>query len=265
MHKAQIVALFDWLVPPMLRVALKQIRSPLPMQDINMVISLMRLFTGNLDEFAGNAAGVAELSEQQQATWLQCLFLFGLVWAIGGNTDEEGRHKFDAQLRKVIVNDPAPDLKPYITGAYVKVGGGWRYDVLVPLHSPLDRRSQTQYMALHYRPSPLPPYLQVTVPFPEGKLVHDFMFDKDKSRWVPWLDTIDSKALDPDLEYTNIIVPTVDTVRYSYLLDKYVQHNVHCLFVGPTGTGKSVYVKRHLQVGRPPGMASSIVLYCTCK
>ena len=34
-----------------------------------------------------------ELSEAQQATWIQCLFLFALVWSVGGNTDEDGRRR----------------------------------------------------------------------------------------------------------------------------------------------------------------------------
>lgn len=64
------------------------------------------------------------------------------------------------------------------------------------------------------------------------------MFDKSRSKWVPWMDTLESKALDPEAEYSTIIVPTVDTVRYTYLLDQLVQHNMHCLFVGPTGEGE---------------------------
>lgn len=87
------------------------------------------------------------------------------------------------------------------------------------------------------------------------------MFDKSKHKWVPWLETIETKALDPELEYSNIIVTTVDTVRYTYLLDKFVQHNMHCLFVGPTGTGKSVYIKRHLQEGLPQHFTSMFMTF----
>lgn len=31
--------------------------------------------------------------------------------------------------------------------------------------------------------------------------------------------------------------------RYSYLLEKLIQHHQHILFIGPTGTGKTVYIK----------------------
>lgn len=43
----------------------------------------------------------------------------------------------------------------------------------------------------------------------------------------------------------------MDTVRYSYLLQALVTHHMHTLFVGPTGTGKTVYIKAALQEKLP--------------
>ena len=47
-------------------------------------------------------------------------------------------------------------------------------------------------------------------------------------------------------QFQEIIVKTVDTVRYVYLLKTLISNNVHSLVVGQTGTGKTVYVKEVL-------------------
>lgn len=39
--------------------------------------------------------------------------------------------------------------------------------------------------------------------------------------------------------------------RYTYLLDTYLKQQHAALFVGPTGTGKSIYITQHLQSGLP--------------
>jgi len=221
-HKAHITHLFDWLVPPMLRVALKQVRAPLPMQDINLVSSCMRLLEAHLDDFHGEIpVAHKDLTEEQQLNWLTCQFLFALVWSLGGNTDDEGRRRFDSCLRQVLSNDPPPELKAWCTGTPIKVA----------------------------------------TPFPEGKMVYDFVYDKERGKWVPWMDTIESKRIPPEAEYSTIIVSTVDTVRYTYILDRLVQHNMHVLFVGPTGTGKTVYVKKKLQEGLPSHMTSMFMTF----
>ena len=93
--------------------------------------------------------------------------------------------------------------------------------------------------------------VKVTQVFPEGKTVYGFTFDKSKFKWVPWGDLLDPTPIAADAEYTNIIVPTVDTVRYTFLIDQLVRSNKHCLLVGPTGTGKTAYIKKHLQGGLP--------------
>ena len=93
--------------------------------------------------------------------------------------------------------------------------------------------------------------MKVTQVFPEGKTVYGFTFDQSKVKWVPWGDLLDPTPIAPEAEYTNIIVPTVDTVRYTFLIDQLLRSKKHCLLVGPTGTGKTAYIKRHLQNGLP--------------
>ena len=75
--------------------------------------------------------------------------------------------------------------------------------------------------------------------------MYDYRFLKeDLGSWIPWSDQLkDVPPIPKDTQFNSIIVPTVDTVRYTYLMDLLVKHEKPCLFVGPTGTGKSVYVQ----------------------
>ncbi|XP_048346084.1 dynein axonemal heavy chain 12 isoform X2 [Sphaerodactylus townsendi] len=91
------------------------------------------------------------------------------------------------------------------------------------------------------------------IPFEDKGLVYDYMFElKGKGRWVHWNELIKNiNYNDKNAKIQDIIVPTMDTVRYTYLMDMCITHGKPLLFVGPTGTGKSVYVKdklmNHLQ------------------
>lgn len=46
-----------------------------------------------------------------------------------------------------------------------------------------------------------------------GAQVYEFVFDKERGKWVPWTETIESKKPSPEAEYSNIIVPTVRGIR----------------------------------------------------
>ncbi|KAF4078180.1 hypothetical protein AMELA_G00196410 [Ameiurus melas] len=85
-------------------------------------------------------------------------------------------------------------------------------------------------------------------PFDEKGLVYDYTYEfKRKGRWIHWNELIKNVTLgDKNTKVQDIIVPTIDTVRYTYLMDLCINYGMPLLFVGPTGTGKSVYVKEKL-------------------
>jgi dynein heavy chain len=69
--------------------------------------------------------------------------------------------------------------------------------------------------------------------------------------WVPWLDTVPEFKCDPSRPFSQIIVPTADTVRYTYVVDALLAAGKHVLCVGETGTGKTLTLMTKLLEGMP--------------
>jgi dynein heavy chain len=68
--------------------------------------------------------------------------------------------------------------------------------------------------------------------------------NKSDGEWIPWIDLVDkNEVYSSKIQPHEILVKTTDTVRYSYLLNLSIAGANPTLFCGPTGTGKSVYIK----------------------
>ncbi|KAG8459526.1 hypothetical protein KFE25_012861 [Diacronema lutheri] len=87
--------------------------------------------------------------------------------------------------------------------------------------------------------------------FAEGALVYDYALDLDTNAWLPWMQTMPEFVLSPATPFADIIVPTTDSVRYMWLLERLLVGGHHVLCVGPTGTGKTLNVKDKLMGGMP--------------
>ncbi|XP_068019795.1 dynein axonemal heavy chain 12 isoform X1 [Melanerpes formicivorus] len=97
--------------------------------------------------------------------------------------------------------------------------------------------------------NPIPPSVgKWECPFKEEGLVYDYLFElKGKGSWVHWNECIKNiNYSDTNMKIQDMIVPTIDTVRYTYLIDLFITHGKPLLLVGPAGTGKSVYIKDKL-------------------
>ncbi|KAI9354083.1 dynein heavy chain and region D6 of dynein motor-domain-containing protein [Zopfochytrium polystomum] len=102
--------------------------------------------------------------------------------------------------------------------------------------------------------NPIPNGIRIDKPIPGSASIYDFVFEKDRKfggTWKLWTETIEKFDIPAKTKFNAITVPTVDTARYTYLLDLCITHNKQILFVGPTGTGKSVYINNKLLKGLP--------------
>uniref|UniRef100_A0A0G4IFQ9 AAA+ ATPase domain-containing protein n=1 Tax=Chromera velia CCMP2878 TaxID=1169474 RepID=A0A0G4IFQ9_9ALVE len=77
-------------------------------------------------------------------------------------------------------------------------------------------------------------------------LLYDFYYDLKLGKWISWEECVPEYKPPPDIQFTKILVPTVDTVRYSWLLESFMGQNRPTLFVGESGTAKTVTVQSWL-------------------
>eukprot|EP01116_Phalansterium_solitarium_P017128 TRINITY_DN413_c0_g1_i5.p1 TRINITY_DN413_c0_g1~~TRINITY_DN413_c0_g1_i5.p1 ORF type:complete len:4163 (-),score=2181.62 TRINITY_DN413_c0_g1_i5:539-13027(-) len=85
--------------------------------------------------------------------------------------------------------------------------------------------------------------------FPDKGLVYDYQYDKAGKKWVGWMANQPEFVITPSMSFQEMIVPTIDTVRYAYLLELLAKNGKNVLCAGPTGTGKSVVIEDKLTRG----------------
>jgi dynein heavy chain len=79
--------------------------------------------------------------------------------------------------------------------------------------------------------------------------IFDYVYFPEKNEWKNWMELTDKDKIDKfpkDQVVQDIVVTTIDKIRYSYIQEYCINNNIPTLVVGPTGTGKSVYIQNVL-------------------
>ena len=77
--------------------------------------------------------------------------------------------------------------------------------------------------------------------------IYDYVYIVEKNEWKHWMDLVDKNETFPkNMAPQEIIVTTIDKVRYSHMLKLFIDNMIPALYVGPTGTGKSIYIQNVL-------------------
>ncbi|XP_069379878.1 dynein axonemal heavy chain 10 isoform X1 [Paralichthys olivaceus] len=77
--------------------------------------------------------------------------------------------------------------------------------------------------------------------------LYDFHFDGTQEKWVPWSSLVAKYIHNHDMKYSDILVPTVDTTRASWILEQMVKIKRPVLLVGESGTSKTATIHNFLK------------------
>ncbi|CAH2295752.1 dynein heavy chain 10, axonemal [Pelobates cultripes] len=69
--------------------------------------------------------------------------------------------------------------------------------------------------------------------------IYDFHFDGEKKKWIPWSKLVPQYIHKSDVKFIDILVPTVDTTRTTWLLEQMVKIKRPVVLVGESGTSKT--------------------------
>jgi dynein heavy chain len=172
-------------------------------------------------------------------------YVFAFVWSFGCNLHDRSRDKFNAFAGALLRDLLPPALRGSAeAGAGAGAEGGdaeGGADAIVPA------AAGTAGSASAAAPS---------------VDLFGFYVDVPSASLKDWRGRMPPFTYVPDTPYFNILVPTVDTTRYSYLFQTLVDAGRNVLFSGETGVGKSVIVADSLArmcAGDDARFASAVV------
>ncbi|KOX76420.1 Dynein heavy chain 7, axonemal [Melipona quadrifasciata] len=197
--------------PPLLNLLRWGVKELITMPDANIVRSVTYLFDCFLDDYHDEKY-LQTLSDLDMRA--QGCFFFSCIWAMGGTLMVDSREWFSDLFRALTEREFPADVRE-------------------------------RFKVSEETTDPSKPYV---VNLPMTGLVYDYKYIKEgRGKWRPWVEDLqDVPAIPKDLPVNQIIVPTIETVRYFHLFKLLICHHKPVLLVGPTGTGKSVYIMEFL-------------------
>ncbi|XP_065097060.1 dynein axonemal heavy chain 1 [Paramisgurnus dabryanus] len=214
-YRDQLDSLFKKFVQDSIRFVRESVKEVITSMDSNLTCSLLRLLDCFFQPFIPQE-GKRPISQEKLSrlkVLIEPWFIFSLIWSVGATGDASSCQRFSAWLRNKMVKE------------------------------------------------------KVQLCFPEEGLVYDYHLDdagisrfddeeekegkERKVQWVSWMKYAQEVVITPETSYSDIIVPTVDTVRMSFLIDMLLSNKKPVLCIGPTGTGKTLTMSDKLLKNMP--------------
>ena len=61
------------------------------------------------------------------------------------------------------------------------------------------------------------------------------------------MDTVGEHEIGKNLSFSEMVIPTLDSIRNIYLLGRFLTNKIHVICTGPTGTGKTINIETYLK------------------
>ncbi|XP_076846923.1 dynein axonemal heavy chain 1 isoform X2 [Brachyhypopomus gauderio] len=208
-HGPQLHSLFTRFLQDSIAFVRTSVTEVITTMDSNLTCSLLRLLDCFFQPFTPREGERPPPQEKLERVCelIEPWFVFSLVWSVGATGDAASHQRFSAWLRAKMAQE------------------------------------------------------KIQMCFPEDGLVFDYRLDdagisilseeeeeaKDrKVQWVGWMKYAPDVVITPETSYSDIIVPTADTIRISFLMDMLLSNKKPVLCCGSTGTGKTLTMSDQL-------------------
>ncbi|XP_052808511.1 dynein axonemal heavy chain 1-like isoform X3 [Mya arenaria] len=214
-YKEQIEALFEKFMEPAIDFVRHHVKEIVGTVDCNLVFSLLKLLECFFTPFTPKERSMRKVGEKpipaerlaRISELIEPWFIFALTWSIGMTGDHDSQLKFSNWLKEKMKKEGIKLLYPEEGTVF-----GYNLDDAGISSSESD----------------------------------DALDDEDKKdkkvRWVGWMDDMEEFTIPPETKFSDIIVPTIDTIRSSHLLEMLLVNKKTVMCVGPTGTGKTLTI-----------------------
>ncbi|XP_062843095.1 dynein axonemal heavy chain 1 [Trichomycterus rosablanca] len=223
-YAQQLSSLFTQFLQDSIKFVRTSVTEVITSMDSNLTCSLLKLLDCFFHPFVPceGQRPVPESKLNRVCELIEPWFIFSLVWSVGATGDGASRERFSTWLRAKMEQE------------------------------------------------------KIKLCFPEEGLVYDYRLDDagisnlnedeedakaSEVQWVNWMKLAEKVVITPETSYSDIIVPTADTVRMSFLLDMLLSNKKPVLCVGPTGTGKTLTLSDKLLKNMPPEYISHFLMF----
>jgi len=183
---------------------------PSPTDKMFLIDSTLNIFDSLIAEYKEEDAKIPKEIDEM----LPNLLFFAFVWGVGGPLHEKTRPEFEKFILDMTYGENVVE----------------------------------KYKLVDYKEEYIPLKHNIKLPA-DFNSVFGIYYEKVKMSWISWNRTIPNYVVPQNVDYNSIIVPTEDSIRVAKIMNLLVSNNKHALFVGPTGTGKTISIVNEIENG----------------